>query len=74
MSGQEHRVLLLIYGANGLQDLRFTNIYTATHKIYSLMRTPQVLGNVASYICTHCASVKYTCMQVASYAKRADKS
>ena len=27
----------------GLQDLRFTKIYTVAHKIYSLLRAPQKL-------------------------------
>ena len=33
-------VLQCIYGANALQDLRFTNIYTITYKIYGLLRAP----------------------------------
>ena len=31
------------YGFAGLQDLRFTKIYTTAHQIYGLLRAPQVL-------------------------------
>ena len=29
-----------MYGSAGLQDLRFTKIYTTTHKIYGLLQAP----------------------------------
>ena len=37
MWAQEYGVLLLNYEANELQDLRFTKICTAAHKIYGLL-------------------------------------
>ena len=41
MSSGIRSLLLFIYGVNRLQDLRFTKIYIAAHKIYGPLRTPR---------------------------------
>ena len=38
------------YGVNNLQDVRFTIVYIAAHKIYDLLQTPCLLPHLANVL------------------------
>ena len=44
MSSRIWNFTIIFYGFAGLQDLRFTKIYTAAHQIYCLLWAPRARG------------------------------